>query len=139
MLEELRKKSPSLKQAYAFWGAFLVTALIGVMWLIVLSVSLSENKTFTELEEGRQRVGAFAQFFGQVKENVSNAWQQNKEVINNLSTETGEGSVSGEEDGTGATTSTTTLNTSSTSSTILIATSSQKDIKIATTTDAISN
>ncbi len=126
MLEELRKKSSPLKEAYAFWGAFLVTALIGVIWLIVLSVNLSQNKPFTELEEGRERAGAFAQFFGQMKENVSNAWQENKEVINNLSTETTEENSEN--------VATSTPATGVTGPAILIATSSQKDIKIATST-----
>lgn len=133
MLDELRKKSPSLKQAYAFWGAFFVTVLIGVVWLIVLSVSFSSNETFTELEEGRQRAGAFAQFFGTMKENVSNAWQENKEVISNLSAETAEENNEGEEENMSTSTATSTVTTSATGSPILIATSSQKDIKTATT------
>ncbi|MCB9818645.1 hypothetical protein H6788_00480 [Candidatus Nomurabacteria bacterium] len=132
MLDDLRKKSPSIKEAYAFWGALLLTVLIGAIWLIVLSVNLSQNEAFAELEEGKERAGAFAQFFGQIKDNVSNTWQENKEVLNNLSAETATKNSEGDEENESTATATSTPTVSTTGSTILIATSSQKDIKIAT-------
>ena len=132
MLDDLRKKSPSIKEAYAFWGALLLTVLIGAIWLIVLSVNLSQNETFAELEEGKERAGAFAQFFGQIKENISNSWQENKEVISNLSAETTEENNGGEGENVSTSTATSTPTASTSGGAILIGTSSQKDIKIAT-------
>jgi len=134
MLDDLRKKSPSAKEAYAFWGALLFTVFIAVIWLIVLSVNLSQNKTFAELEEGKERAGAFAQFFGQIKENISNSWNENKEVISTLSAETTEENNGGEGENVSTSTATSTPTASTSGSAILIGTSSQKDIKTATTT-----
>lgn len=134
MLDDLRKKSPLLKQAYAFWGALLITFIIGGIWLLITTVSFSENNTLAELEEGRERAGAFAQFFGQIRDNISNSWQENKEVLKNLSDENIE-----KEANTGAIptsiAATSTVSTTSTGTVILIATSSPSDIKIATTSN----
>lgn len=137
MLDDLRKKSPLLKEVYAFWGALLLTSLIGLIWLVVQYINLSQNDSFYELEEGRQRAGAFAQFFGQMKENISNTWQENKEIINELSTEGLEENTAPSDDTNATSTATTTPSTNTTTYEVQIGTSSKKDIKIATSSKQI--
>lgn len=123
MLEELRKKPKGLKEAYAFWGAAIFTGLVAIVWLASLPVRFSAIDTAEQVENQAETNSAFSQFFGQLKENITGTWQQNKEALEDLS-------------GVNQVTATSTAATSSVSSTssIIIATSSEKSILIGTST-----
>ena len=69
MLEELRKKPKSLRNQYAFWGALLLTLVIGAVWVVALSVRFgSEPVVPTEIKENS---GAFSQFYKEATANLS--------------------------------------------------------------------
>jgi len=77
MLQELRKKPKNVREKYAFWGAFLVTAVIAIVWGISLSVQLGVFQETTLSEETIQKPessGAFSRSFSDVKDNVAGAW-----------------------------------------------------------------
>lgn len=122
MFEELRKKSKGTKDAYAFWGAFIVTALVGIIWVASLSVRFSEVGTVANVETATNGDGAFAQFFEKMKENVSATWQQNREAIEDLGQEAPPEAPAA-------------TSTATSSPAVIVATSSQRTILIATTTE----
>lgn len=85
MLEELRKKSSGIKEAYAFWGAFVVTSLVASVWSIAVIFQFSKAGPSPIVENQAESSGAAAQFFGQLKSNILDTWQQNKEAFNAIS------------------------------------------------------
>lgn len=126
MLDDLRKKSPRTKESYAFWGSFLITAIVGGVWLASLPVRIGEVQPILP-EEDTQTAGAFSQFFSKVKENASGIFdKENMELISGSSTE----SVSNDTKSSPEPTISTSSN--SKQSVILIATSSAKTIQIST-------
>lgn len=65
MLEELRRKPKPIRNLYAFWGAVLLTALIGGIWLLATVVKFSA----TETTEGiTNTTSAFSQFIDRLKD-----------------------------------------------------------------------
>lgn len=67
MLEKLLKKSKSTRERYAFWGAVSTTGIIGLVWFLTLTVSLRDGGPFA-VEESQQTASAFAQFFGELRD-----------------------------------------------------------------------
>ena len=131
MLEELRKKSKSTKEAYAFWGAAILTGLVGIIWVVSLPVRFSEVGSVANVEAAVATEGALSQFFSKMKENISNTWQQNKEAIEELSGEE-EAPPAQPEVVIGSSTATSSLQTAPP---IIIATTSKRSIIIATTSE----
>lgn len=76
-IEETRKKPKAVRNQYAFVGAFAVTALITIVWMVSLPLR------FASLEEGYepapQSPGAFSRFWGQAKQQWASIIQSAKE------------------------------------------------------------
>lgn len=128
MLEELRKKSKGTKDAYAFWGAAIVTGLVALVWTVSLPVRFSEVGTVANVETAAGGDGALSQFFSKMKENISDTWQQNKEAFGGLE----EGEEETPDDP--AESETTSLPPDNVNA-IIIATTSDRSIMVATTSE----
>ena len=128
MLDELRKKSPGLKEAYALWGALIITGLVGLGWLVSVPMRFQAVGPVADMEGQSQTAGAISQFFGQMKEKVVDSWEENKEVVGEIKTE-----LRGQ---TATSTATTTVSATTTKSgpPVLIGTSSPATVKIGTST-----
>lgn len=71
MLEELRKKPKGIRNLYAFWGAAILTVIIGGVWLLSLSTKFDKIDTSSFKEVG-DSTGAFSQFIKKTKLRFSN-------------------------------------------------------------------
>lgn len=123
MLEELRKKPLFLKEAYAFWGAVAVTALIAAVWLVNLSARFSETASSPSSVSGSS--SAFGQFFGQLKSNITASWQQRTSPADSVSAD--------QDDEAAALTAASSTDTPVSATAIIIATTSARTVEIATT------
>ena len=72
MLDELRQKPKAVRNRYAFWGAFLVTSLIALVWVVSLSVKFGANEPEPKSEK-QASGGAFSQFLREAKDNFNTA------------------------------------------------------------------
>ncbi|OGG85704.1 hypothetical protein A2392_02795 [Candidatus Kaiserbacteria bacterium RIFOXYB1_FULL_46_14] len=71
MLEELRKKPKGIRNLYAFWGAAILTLVIGFVWVLSLSTKFDKIDTSSFKEVG-DTTGAFSQFIKKTKLRFSN-------------------------------------------------------------------
>jgi hypothetical protein len=65
MLDELRRKSPGIKNTYALWGALLVTGLVAAGWMATLPIRFSE--VASEVEGVDQTANSLSEFLGEMK------------------------------------------------------------------------
>lgn len=76
MLDELRQKPKNVREKYAFWGAFGITAVIAIFWGLSLSIKMNVPDTVVTEEKPvkTQPAGAFARSFSDIKSSVASAW-----------------------------------------------------------------
>lgn len=67
MLDELRRKSPYVKQSYAFWGAVGVTSLVVVGWIASLPVRFGNLNTALDGEALNQTAGGVTEILDSIK------------------------------------------------------------------------
>lgn len=67
MLDELRRKSPYVKQSYAFWGAVGVTSLVVVGWVASLPVRFGNLNTVLDGEAMNQTAGGVTEILDDLK------------------------------------------------------------------------
>lgn len=70
-LDELRKKPKHVRAQYAFFSAVGVTSVIGLVWLVSLSVRMDMSPVIQESQT--KQSGAFSQFYDGLKGNLANS------------------------------------------------------------------
>lgn len=77
-IEALRKKSPEVRNRYAFWIAFAFTAVIAVFWAVSMS---SQLEVITgKATESKKTEGSISRTFTNMKAFVSNGLNQVQEI-----------------------------------------------------------
>lgn len=77
MLDELRQKPKDVREKYAFWGAFSITAVIALVWGLSLSIHMSATGTNVATEDKPikpESAGAFSRSFSDIKSSAASAW-----------------------------------------------------------------
>lgn len=129
MLDELRNKPKLLKEAYAFWTAFIITGVIAIVWAISFSLDMGQTNESASGNEKIETTSAIYEFFGKIQSNFRETWEEGRAAIEE-GKEAESKEEGGEENAEPATS--TSSNTKPKGGDILIATSSKPVILIGT-------
>lgn len=101
-----------------------MTGLVALIWIVSLPFRLDDGQ-MSQVGGDTQAAGAISQFFQDMKANISDTWEDSRTAMEELSAETA----------TSTATSTSATSTGSPNATpVLIATSSPREVLVATST-----
>lgn len=73
MFKNIHRKPKAVREQYAFWSAAIITACIGLVWIVSLQYRFDDGLSPSNVVEEEQR-GAFSQFLGEARDRAAAAF-----------------------------------------------------------------